>query len=222
MKNINLLIFLFLFSTLSIFSQNFKVNLNNLTEQTQLSSESSDAMRMVWWIPVEFWETVFREDGSISEEEIIETIEIFKKHTIVGIVDGKIGVLGTVKYNTFEEIKQNTTIIDNLDNTYKPLNDNKIDEDTSMILEMMKPMLSSMLGNLGQNFHFLVFDNKNIEGNNLVEPTKKGTFTVKLRDELYTFRLPIGALLPDKQCSEDNEMLNGAWSYCPWHGNKLQ
>ncbi|AOW21721.1 hypothetical protein [Urechidicola croceus] len=209
-----------LFTTITI-GQEVKINLNNLVEQTQISSESPDDMRMIWWVPTEFWEAVFSEDDSISEEEVQETLDVFKKHTIVGVVDGKIGTFGSVKYKSFEEVKNLTSIEDIYGDIYKPLDKEKIDEDTFLILQMMKPMLANMLGSLGENFHFLVFDNKNIKGENIVNPREKGYFKIHLDKESFNFKLPLGALLPDKSCPEDKEILSGAWEYCPWHGEKL-
>ena len=50
---------------------------------------------------------------------------------------------------------------------------------------------------------------------------QEGSFTVKMMDETYNWRLPLGSLLPKKVCRTCGESLNGAWKFCPWDGTKL-
>ncbi len=86
---------------------------------------------------------------------------------------------------------------------------------------MMSIPLTTILGPLGQNMHFIVFPSKNIKGQYIADVTKEGTFVVQLGETEFTWRLPLSSLVPPKICPVDGEKMSGAWKFCPWHGTKL-
>lgn len=87
---------------------------------------------------------------------------------------------------------------------------------------MIKPLLASAVGPLGQNLHFYLFPMTNREGLPILEAKKEGGFSLDFGGESFKWNLPIGALLPPKICPVDGEELNGGWKYCPWHGQQLK
>lgn len=223
MKNkilIPLLIFLVVSTKLS--GQDFKVNINKLTEETQQLSESPDTMRLVWWIPTEFWQTIFEQDNAITRLEADEMLNNFEKYTMVAVIDGDIKDDGTITYKTEETTFKNLTVIGNDKVEYTPLYYDEIDEATSNLISIMKPMLGNMLGALGQNMHFYLFQKRDNPLDKIVNPINKESFTVKLDSDNFNWSLPLGSLLKPKKCPEDNKLHNGAWNYCPYHGKKLE
>lgn len=223
MKNkilIPLLIFLVVSTKLS--AQDFKVNINKLTEETQQLSESPDTMRLVWWIPTEFWQTIFEQDNAITRLESDEMLINFEKYTMVAVIDGDIKDDGTITYKTEETTFKNLTVIGSDKVEYTPLYNDEIDEDTNNLIRIMKPMLGNMLGALGQNMHFYLFQKRDNPLDKIVNPINKESFTVKLDTDNFNWSLPLGSLLKPKKCPEDNKLHNGAWNYCPYHGKKLE
>ena len=221
-NNILIPLLFFLAVTIKLTAQDFKVNINKLTEETQQLSESPDAMRLIWWIPTEFWQTIFEQDKNISRLESDEMLNNFDKYTMVAVIDGDIKDDGTVTYNTEETTFKNLVVIGKDKVEYSPLYNDEIDEDTKSLINIMKPMLGNMLGALGQNMHFFLFQKRENPLDKIVNPIKKESFTVKLDKDNFNWSLPLGSLLKPKKCPEDNKLHNGSWNYCPYHGKKLE
>ena len=78
------------------------------------------------------------------------------------------------------------------------------------------------MGQLGKNFHFVLFPATNKERLPIMEAKKEGRFSLNLGGDNLRWRLPLGSLLPQKVCPIDGEELSGAWKYCPWHGALLK
>lgn len=211
-----------IFFSVNLYAQDFKVSVNKLTEETQQLSESPDNLKLVWWIPVEFWKAVFSEDESVPKEQADEIIEVFSQYTAMAILDGKIGPFGDVDYKSKDEIYNNLVLIDKKNVSYIPLVESEIDSRTQSILSFMKPVLGNMLGKLGDNMHFFLFQKKDNPLEPIIHPKLEETFSVKLSGEEFQWKLPLGSLLKPKICPIDGEQMNGSWRYCPYHGKELK
>ena len=194
--------------------------INDLTEETQMLSNDDDKMRLVWWVPNEFWTTAFENEESMSQEEIDGFIDIFNDYTVFAIADGVISDYGAVKYESKSTIINSTFILKNQKEIH-PLMDEEVNGDTKIVLGMLKPVLSNMLGNMGENIHFILFPGFDEKENRLLNPMEDEDFAVSVGGELFNFNLPLGALLPPKTCKKHNDILNGAWNYCPYCGREL-
>jgi hypothetical protein len=126
-----------------------------------------------------------------------------------------------VTYKSEDTVRETIQLIDSQGAVYRPLGKEKIDADIRNLLVMMKPMLSNMMGQMGANMNFIVFPSKSAAGQKIADARREGSFAVKLSDSKFEWKLPLGAVLPAKICPVDGERLNGAWKFCPWHGDKL-
>ncbi|WP_291871339.1 hypothetical protein [Maribacter sp.] len=68
---------------------------------------------------------------------------------------------------------------------------------------------------------FYVFTDVDEKGNKILDPTSESNFSVFYNGDSFNWRLPLGSLIPKKRCPLDDEMLNGSWKFCPWHGKEL-
>jgi hypothetical protein len=203
-------------------AQTNKINIDVLTSETQKSSPDADKMILVWWIPEEYWQASLSQDPTISAAQLTEFVKVLKPYNVFVIVDGKIGTFGGVTYKPEEEIRKSIELVDREGNKYSPLYEARVDPDTKNLLSMMKPVLANILEPVGENMHFYLFPQMNKAGKPIIEAKKEGGFTLKLGGSDFKWKLPIGSLLPPKVCPIDGEELNGAWKYCPWHGEVLK
>jgi hypothetical protein len=194
-------------------------SLSKLIEQTQLSSDDDNKMSLVWWIPKEFWRAALTGDPSFTEDDIKEFQDKFKHYTILMVVDGIIGRFGNVVYSGAEKIRQNIEIYDDKFNVYKPLKEKEISSDLKSMFTIWKPMFASMLGDMGENMNYFVFQNNyNTE---VMNATSDAKYKIKMMGEDYKFKLPIGVLFPPKTCSKCDREFMGSYKFCPFDGNKL-
>lgn len=204
------------------FAQEREVDINTLVQETQKLTQAADELTMVWWIPEEYWQVSFAQDSNMTAAQTEEFIKILRPYVLIVAVDGKVGAFGGVTYKSETVIRDSIQLIDNQGTHYRVLSDEKIDVDAKNFLSMMKPVFANMLGPMGQNMHFFLFQSKNEKGQNIAEAKKEGSFSVKLDEKLFKWRLPLDSLLPPKTCPVCAEKMSGAWRYCPWDGARLR
>jgi hypothetical protein len=225
MKKIILLIFLS-FAFNRSFAQNHKafadVDQNELVKSTQLTFSGQDDVKIIWWIPTEFWKVVYAKQPDLSQDAVAEIVDGLDQYTFIGIVDGKMEETGKVKYRSEEFVRKNLQIEDSLSETFAPLDEKNIDETTKMVLDLIKPMLKNMLGAMGDHFYFIAFTNKNSKDKPLLDPYCDNGSMILYEEEEINLNGPIACLLADKICPVDKEPMNGTWKYCPHHGVALK
>ena len=217
----HLFIIAFIVLTVNVGAQDFKVSINKLTAETQQLSESPDNLKLVWWIPIEFWEAVFEQDKNMPKDQADQILQVFQQYTLLSTIDGTIGTFGDISYKTKKQIFNSLEIVDNNNNSYFPLREEIIDQQTKDVIDYIKPVLSNMLGKMGENMYFFLFQKEDNPKDRILNPIKEEKFTVKLGGEELHWSLPLSSLLKPKKCPVDNEFMNGAWKFCPFHGVKL-
>jgi len=204
------------------YSQDFKINLNDLVDETQISSEDMELMRLAWWIPLEFWDASFADDPSISDAEINEFKDVLGDYVMIAVLEGKIGLFGGVTYKSRSIIETGLNIEDEIGMQYKALAEENISADARNLISIFQPVFSNMMGELGENMQIFLFEAYDADGRLRFDPTQPGSLKINIFEESFEWKLPLGALLPPKVCPVDGESLSGAWNFCPWHGNELK
>lgn len=220
MKKVALLLLFHAFIK-SGFAQRETFDVNEMMNETQIVSDEPDRMRLIWWIPTEYWAASLAQDPDASSE-VENIVAVLKDYTVFAIADGEVGTFGSVNYVPLEEIKTNLTITDRHGDVFKPLDDKDVNQDTRLFLQMMRPVFANMLGAMGENMHFILFRHENLEGKRLLDPYVDGTFSIQLFKEVMTWETPLGSFLEPKKCPVDGKTMSGAWNYCPKHGKLLE
>jgi len=222
MKRISLLaIVLFVFG-LKTYSQDFRIDLNDLINETQLSSDDMDLMRLVWWIPTEFWDASFAEDPSMKQSDIDEFKDVLGEYVMLAVLEGNIGMFGGITYKSRELIKDGLSIRDRLGMQYTALSEEDISPDARNLIAIFQPVFANMMGEMGENMQIFLFEAYDADGRMRFDPNQRGLLNVQLFEESFEWKLPLGALLPRKSCPVDGESLSGSWNFCPWHGDQLK
>lgn len=71
--------------------------LNELINETQQQSSRPKVLRLVWWIPQEFWRMSLASETSITQAQGDSLLEILGRHTIVAVVSGQVQQFGNVR-----------------------------------------------------------------------------------------------------------------------------
>jgi hypothetical protein len=199
-----------------------KVDLAQLIRETQQQSGEPRNLAFVWWIPVEFWEVSLTANGALTPQQIERFSKVVGAYFIVAAVDGTIGPMGGADFISEPDLRAKIKLVDSKGRSYVPIADEKISSDMRNLTQVMRPMFTNLMGPLGANIRFFMFPTRDAEGREIANPRAAGSFDVMLGERRFHWRLPLGSLVEAKVCPEDGEVLNGAWSYCPWHGTKLK
>ena len=204
------------------------VDLNTLIKETQVSN-SGDGMSLVWWIPPEFWSVALSQDASMSATEREQFLSILEPYFMLGVVQGEMSSLGVTQFYDIERVRQNLSLsYENGDGEQIVLTPaTEISSEVQMLQNMIKPMLEQMMGNMGQNFHFLTYEDLNSSGKRQVSPYEDGTIQIKLAGNNnvangdFAIALPLNSLYVPRICPNGEEA-HISWEYCPWDGTKLE
>lgn len=197
------------------------VDLNALIKETQKLNNKSNQINLVWWTPEEYWQFALAQSPNITKIQIEEFLKVLRPYTTIAVVDGKVGTFAGITYKSKIEILSRIQIIDSQGIQYQAINDENIDADTKNFFAMMKPILANMIGKMGENMHFILFPAKNKQGNDIAAAKKEGTFSIKLGEKIFRWKLPLSSLFPPQTCPLCREQLSGTYKFCPWDGTKL-
>lgn len=195
-----------------------KVELTAMIKDVQIIRKKKDNFKMVWWIPVEYWQ-LSMEDSSLGQSDLTdEFVRIFEGYTLVCIINTDISAFGgLIKQDSKIQIKDTKGTI------YNAIDTDEVPDEYKNMLASIKPTMSQMLGQFGRQMEFHVFPEKAKDGTLIAAPLSRGEFTVLFNEtEDFTFKLPLNSMVEKKECPKDGELLNGNWDYCPWHGKKLK
>ena len=216
------LTFLFLSNTGFLFAEGEAQKLNALIQDTQKKSDRAGEVSFVWWIPQEYWQLSFSQNPTITPEQSEKVLSVFRPYTIIAVVDGKTGQAAGITYKSEADIRSNIKLKDKAGNVYLALGDEQINVETKSFLAAMKPVLSNVLGPMGQNMYFFVFPAQDSAGADIASAAKEGSFSVELSEgRVFSWDLPLSSLLAQKTCPACGRKLNGSYKYCPWDGTKL-
>lgn len=198
------------------FAQQHNVDIVDFIKEIQIIKKVDSNMKMVWWIPTEYW-NISTKGSPLATKEALEEIEnAIGDYTIFAALDGDIGV-GRINYKDTVKIK---IVVPN-NEEFLPMENDEISKETKNILRTLKPVFVNMIGDMGRNLNFYVFQNMDSAGNRILTPQNNGSFTVKLNDEDFQWILPLDSFVPKKKCPIDKKEMSGSWNYCPWHGEIL-
>jgi len=197
-----------------------EVDLTALVHETQKLSAQSGTMTMAWWIPEQFWTANFRQQ-SLPVAQVEEFLRVVRPYTIVAVCDGTVGPRGEISYHSQDVIRTNLQLIDARGKSYLPRTEDEFGGEIKNLLAMMKPILTGMLGPMGQNLHFFLFPATTAGRLPVADAAAMGHFQVRLGEREFAWRLPLDAVLPGQVCPDCHEPCKGSWNYCPWCGTKL-
>lgn len=225
-------LFLLLLSALGLAAERLpftEVNANNLTTETQKTAGSDNALDLVWWIPVEFWQVALANNAAVTPAQIDDIVDTLRPYSLLAVVQADISTFGA--FDFFDEVK----VSSGLRVVYTPEHgssvniplDELIDPDVTLLLNQMSPVLTAAMGNLGENFFFFPLPDMDDTGQRIISPYERGSLAITLtaRDGIhrppYLIEFPLDALHQPRLCP-NGKPAHVSWAYCPWSGKKLK
>jgi len=205
------------------------INLKDILKDTQAQPDNAGDkhLSLVWWVPYEYWASVFSRDPNISEDIKKEILGTLEDYTIIAIVQSDISAFGAFSFYPKDFISKNLKV------TYTNANKkiSKItpsltySDDLKLILSEVTPVLKAAMGNMGANFNFYIFNDIGDKGKRILDPYKNGRLEVSLKkqsgeDIHVSFQTPLNSLFHSRICP-NGMPAHISWKYCPWSGKKL-
>lgn len=199
------------------------LHVSDFVYEIQQIQDANSRLYLSFWMPWQYWETAMLagNKGKPLPEDVRELVNEMKRYTIVGVVEANVTPYGY--YYTQEKlIKDSLLLVINDSIELHPLEESLLNENIRLLLGLIRPTMTQMLGPLGQNMYFFVFANENADGNYYIDGAQEGQFTIRWHnDRTFNWRLPLDILVPPKFCPVDGEELSGKFKFCPYHGDQL-
>jgi hypothetical protein len=196
------------------------VELQDLIKETQRSAHESGQVTMVWWMPQAFWTAAMNASTALSPEGRAQAAKALEDYTFFAVVRAKTlfgGGLGEAPAR--EELLQNVRLeIDG--KAIEPLTPDSLSPTAQGIIMGFKPALARMAGQIGQSMQIIVYPARK-DGKLLLDPTAPGGFKYTVYDKTFTWRLPLGSLLPPRFDPKTHEQFPGNFQFNPYTGTKL-
>src|SRR5450755_927860 len=146
----------------AIFSWSYPAHatdLQQLVQETQKMSQESSNMTMVWWIPEEFWDASLATNPNVTPESRKQLLEALENFQIVALFRGKTGIGGLTDIPTKEEMVAHARLESN-GKVIEPLEPAQVSTGAQTMMAALKPLLSGMLGQLGQGMQLVIYPSK--------------------------------------------------------------
>ena len=192
-----------------------KIEVIDMVKDLIITKKEISNVKQSWWVPNEYWRIALSDSPTIGEEVILDIEEKLQGYSLFSIVHSEITPAGG-----FEKKDASVTII-NDQSILSPIPEEEIPTDILELINILRPTLASMVGQLGEQMIFYVFKNELEDGTTIISPFNTGKLTLKINDTDFIYPLPLQSMVEKKVCPKDQELLSGNWEYCPWHGVKL-
>jgi len=194
-------------------------DISELTKETQRTKQEPGKFTMVWWIPTQFWEANLKNDPRLTDTQKTDLSKILDKYTVVVVVAGDFGPMAAYQSKKHDDIVANTELRVN-DKVIPLLQPADVSKSAINFISVMKPLMANMLGAMGEGMEFLLYSNDQ-NGTKLIDGMKSGGFTYTVFGNKFTWRLPLGSLLPRKIDPSTQEEFPGNYLFNPFTGGKL-
>lgn len=178
-----------------------KLDFEAFVRETQEARFVDRGFKLVWWLPVEFFDYVLGGNPALTEEARTQIKDTLAQHEVVAVVDGRIGMLGGLITRSRPLILTNLSLTTPAGTTLRPMNEADLEAEVKNFLDLIRQTIANATGEFGRGLHFFVFapeDKALPEGERLVDPRGSGTLTVAYADTDYTWTLPLKSLVEPK------------------------
>jgi hypothetical protein len=176
-----------------------------------------------WWLPPEYWELVAKELG-IPAEEQAKVHTVFRDYLLVGALESKLNTDKKPEFASIAEIAKRAKFYRNGEEI-KVLRD--VNPEMARLAPSLVYLLRVSLSGLGEGLRLLPLANVDAKGNPILSGRAPGELRVEYRfDENapaqeVVWRAPMTAIAGARKCPKGGEPLEANFTYCPWHGVKV-
>lgn len=206
------------------------VDVDTLTGDTQVVAKGAGDrhIAIAWWMPRELWGSILARDANASESDRQALLAAMDGVSVLAVVQADVSALGAFNYYSKDDIETTMTLsfTDAEGREHRLPILQKVNPDLEIVLGIMRPVLAGAMGNMGQNMHFYVIDERTRGTSRLLDPYRQGQLDVRLsRKDGHLMdavvEMPVNALFVPRMCPNGKEA-HISWKYCPWDGSRLE
>jgi TonB family protein len=192
-----------------------------LFEELFKNRREGNKLILVWWLAEQFWDEVAKGKEGGTSEAMKQFTKLSRDHLIIAASEGEIGAFGGITWRNEEEVRERIQVFDQYNVGYGPIASNKLKPDIKNLFAIMKPIMSNMIGAVGEGLQWFVFPSTSSDGARIADAATTGSFSVKVGDNRITWDLPLESLEARKACSVCSQSFRGRYKFCPYDATVL-
>jgi hypothetical protein len=173
---------------------------------------------VVWWMPTEFWDMAVATNSAVTSQAIAKLHTLMDDYVVFAISRGRVTVDGLLATPREEMLR--VSVCEASGQRLIPLATTDVKPEVQALVTTLKPIFGTLLGGFGQSLEFVFYPNP-LQGQRLIDARRDGTLKFTLSEQTFTWRLPLGSLLPPKHDASTGEDFPGNYQYNPYTGNRL-
>ena len=192
-------------------------------ETVRTIQEGTTRVASFWWLPPDYWIAAAKE-MSLPPADQEKVAKVFPNYIIVGVIDADVSEKHKPLIAGIAEVVSRTKFTRNGEPVQVL---REVSPDVADLVPKLVYLLKASMGRLGDGLRLLPLSNISATGEPIITSTKPGLLGAEFRfteggpvHELV-WHAPLTAVAGAKHCPKDGEALDASWSYCPWHGVKL-
>jgi hypothetical protein len=193
-------------------------------EMQRTLQEGSKHVAEFWWLPPEYWITVAKE-LELPADDQARVAKFFRDYAIVAALDAGVTDKKEPSLASIAEIARRSHFTRGGE-TLEVLHE--VNPEVSKLVPKLVYLLRASLGPLAEGLRLLPLANVDPKGNPILSATAPGELALEFRftddGPVHDIRwhAPLTSLMAPRKCPKGGEPLEASWSYCPWHGVKLE
>lgn len=190
-----------------------------LSRELSLQKITDKSFKLAFWLPPEIF---MAGNANMGAAQLRQLRAMLQGHAVFFVAETEAGVVGMGAGKPRAELVKTMALVINDGQRISPMPESEINQDIKLLLDLMKPMMKSQLGKLGDALEPMVFRVPRSEGDaGLLMGAGKGRIKVLLSGDEFAWRLPLGSLLPPNVDAETGEQFPGNFVFNPFTGRKL-
>lgn len=193
-------------------------------ETARTAQEGSTHVANFWWLPPEYW-VLSAKELDLPAEEQAKVEKLFQDYVIIGAIDADVSDKLQPKLASIAEVVKRSRFSRGGE-TLEVLHE--VNPEVSKLVPTLVYLLRASLGPLGEGLRLLPLANVDPKGKPRLTATDPGELALEFRFtedgpvHEYRWHAPLTSLVGVRKCPKGGEPLEASWTYCPWHGQKLE
>lgn len=177
-------------------------------------------MALAFWLSTDMFRNSMA--GRMTPDEIQRFAALLKGYAIYAILDASLdGENATIVSADRAQMRSSARLRLGDRAPRAALPESELPQGVRIAVQVLKPMMASMLGKFGDSMEFVVFNDADEHGNSLADPHGSLVAALTFDQESFAWRLPLVSLLPLRVDAATGDTFPGDFDFNPFTGNKL-
>lgn len=198
-----------------------EVNVNALVSETQGLGDDDSKVEFAWWMPPQFWERALM-DADMNKADQRQIVDLFRKYVVVAVVKGNVGDFGVSGFADEDTLRDQVRLVAADGSRIAPLQRKELETELAVLFTMMRPVMATFIGPMGQNMQLFAFPGTDAAGKPRADALASGTLRFELDRTPFTFETPLPSLLMPMYDGTTGKEFPGTFRFNPYTGAPLQ